>query len=580
MTQWNPAHRAICKIKGWEPFVFATWADLDQKFSMLKVFLKPQNYFDYGIQGGSFDLRTYTLDQFYKKHLLGWNIWTRSNEGFDLARYMGTKWTFYPHPHQAYFVFWERNWETTEFEQLPLMHPAWLMTHRRNTILVLPRSYRGRKKRIIIRPPSLQTSHWFYAASWVATALFRIGVCPVNLEWPFVHNASAEAQPRYAVFIGWGQPPTTNQKVPLPVPWTVNSFKTIANSVTKINYRWWWDTGTENYILINSVQNSPTNHPTINLQVLPVHHPYYIFFYGAMLPQGKPKVNNNTDLPTSNPQLMGATNPSPIAIWWYYDRVAYYYPDTRTPQMDTRYLRPEDLPQQGRTWVFLWNDTASFGSGVQFDSDLQMENAWDTNMIAPIIQRIVENSPFVMGRFDIPMGQRQFNVTARYTSIWQWGGTIPKPDSVLNPEQLVDRGEKPPQASIRNPATVGYANLHPWDLTQGGSIVESRLREMLTDILTSPGPAPPDASRAASPEPPHRRHRDRYERRRRKRPRSPTPTSESDESDGHPSSSSSSERQWKSRTPSSSEESESEEEPPTPPPPKRPQLLLRRPLLR
>lgn len=463
-------------------------------------------------------------------------------------------------------MFWERNWETTEFEQLPRMHPAWLMTHMRNVRLVLPRSWKGRKVKIRIKPPSLQTSQWWYASSWVAVALFRIGVTPINLENPFVHRAG-NTQPIYAVWIGWAHGPTTNQTQPLPVQWTYSSFTSTVD-YCKIMYRWWWDTGQDNYILINSVQNDPTNSPQVMLQVIPVHYPYYIFFYGAMLPTGRDQVEGGTDLPTKNPNLMGKVNPSPLAIWWFYDRAATYNPDKITPQIDTRYLRPEDLPQQGKTWVWLYN-TTGFGKQPVFDNDTTMKSGWTTVQIAPIIQGIVQNSPFVMGTFDIPYGEHQFNITARYSSVWQWGGVIPHLDSVRDPEGLVP--QKPPQASaVRNPATVGYANIHPWDLTQGGTINEHKLRVMLTDILTPTGPAHPECSRPASPSPKPSRspHHRRPRRPRRKRARSPTP-SETEESEELSSSGT-------SGSPSESLSSSEEEEAP---PPKTPRIVLRRQLL-
>lgn len=568
VTQWNPSHRAICKIRGIEPMVFASWYDLDQKFSLLRVFERPVKYFSYGIQGGSFDLRTYTLDQFYQKHLLGWNTWSRSNEGFDLARYFGTKWVFYPHPHIPYIVFWERNWRTTEFEQLPLMHPFYLLVHKRNTIVVLPRTMRGRKKKLFIKPPSLQTSHWFYQSSWVTTALFRVGVTPFNIESPFVHKPSGTTQPIYATWIGYGHPPTQNQKKPLPVSWTYSSFSGAGNSAwAKLMYRWWWDTGQENYILVNSDMHDPGTRNKM-LTVIPIYHPYYIFFYGAMLPQGRSTIQASTDLPNKNPVYLGSQNPSPIAIWWYYDPGVTVSPDTQTLHMDTRYLRPEDIPIQfqGRTWVYLYSQS-SFGSGVQFGTDESLKTAWTTTEIAPMIQALVQNSPFVVGKFDIPMGNREINIEARYTSVWQWGGTVPKPDSVLDPEQITEN--KPPTegVAVRNPATVGFANLHPWDLSQGGGINDAKLRAILTSVLTPPGPAPADASRPASPSP---RRPHRHRRRKRRRERTPT---ESDESDEPPRSSRSSERRWQSKSPSSTEtegsETETSEEEGAPPPKQR-----------
>lgn len=566
VTQWNPSHRATCKIRGIEPMVFASWYDLDQKFSLLRVFQKPHYYFSYGIQGGSFDLRTYTLDQFYHKHLLGWNTWSRSNEGFDLARYFGTKWTFYPHAHVPYVVFYERNWDTTEFEQLPKMHPFWLLIHRRNVKVVLPRTMHGRKRRLWIKPPSLQTSHWFYQSSWVGTALFRIGVTPLNVESPWIHKPGGETQPSYATWIGWGSPPTANQPKPLPVRWSGTTFSSLPTNMAKCMYRWWWDTGSDNYILINPQMTDPNNNGPM-MTILPINYPYYVFFYGAMLPTGKDNVKADTQLPGKNPQIWGKQNPSPIALWWYYDPGVNWLPDTQTLHMDNRYLRPEDLPTpyQGRTWIWL-NNTSPFPNS-QIKDDTTLKTAWTTVEINPLIQALVQNSPFVVGKFDIPFNNREINITAKYTSVWQWGGTIPKPDHVVDPEQLQE--QKPPQAQVRNPATVGYANLHPWDLSQRGSISDDKLRAILTDLLTPPGPRLPDTSRAASPSP-RRRHRSPSQsssrssqdrspprKRRQKRRRMETP-SESDESEGPPSSSESSERGTPRRETPETTESESD----------------------
>lgn len=588
VTQWNPTHRAICKIRGWEPLTFASWYDLDQKFSILKVFQRPHTYFDYGIQGGSFDLRTYTLDQFYHKHLLGWNSWSRSNEGYDLARYMGTTWTFLPHAHIPYIVFWERNWDTTEFEQLPRMHPFWLLVHRRNTLVVLPRSMRGRKRRLRIPPPSLQTSRWFYASSWVGAALFRIGITPLNIESPFVHKTGSDRQPHYATWIGYAEGPTQNHTTPLPVTWAYSTFSGAGHSWVPIMYRWWWDNGEDNYILTNLTGIKPgTSGGT--LKPLKINYPYYVFFYGAMLPQGDAQVENGTQVPGKTPVIMGSKNPTPVAVWWYYDRGVFWNPDKKTLHMDSRYLRPEDLPvgMQNKTWVYLY-DGSPFGSGVAFSSDINMENSWTTREVAPRIQALVENSPFVLGKFDIPFGNREVNFLAKYTSVWQWGGTIPKPDTVVDPESL--RDQKPSTSSVRNPATVGIATLHPWDLSQGGSIHGDRLRQILTNLVASAGATRTDASRPASPPPSPRPQRRKRPRRRR---RSSRERSESDESDEPRSSKSSSGRRWApSPLPSSSEEettstdtrsdsegtgSESEEEPPpkTPRHQLRPRLLLR-----
>lgn len=518
---------------------FATGNDYGQKFSLLKIYYKPK-LLNYGICGGATDLRTMTLDQLYDKHLLGWNYWTRSNEGFDLARYFGTKVTLYPHPHISYFFYWQRNWEESETEHFPKMHPAWLMTHTRNRVLVVSRSLGGRrKKKIFIAPPALQTSTWYYASSWTGVALYRWGITPVNLECPFIHRPQGDYTPKYAVSIGYAQ--ENNTTPPLPLKWDISSLQ--AGFSVEVMYRWWWDDGENNYILVNE-KNSPPG-PNINLKVVPVPFPYYIFFWGFRYPTAQHSSDNN---PSENPTFKFGNNPSPVALFWYRD-VGIKVQGQQGLFMNPSILRPQDLPSQQKVWVLL---TAQNPSAFTTNSALQ--NGINEQSVSHILFSLVGNSPWVVNNKDIPFQQTQMNFWLKYRSYWQWGGTVPRPDTIHDPVEI-GGGNKPVQ--VRNPATVGFASIHPWDLTQQGSIDELKLRAILTDILTPTGHQRPSAGRPQSPQDPGR---PRARRRKHRLQRAPSPESSESSDDSAPESF---ESCGEETTPTPSE---SEEEGPATPP--------------
>lgn len=467
MTHWNPTHAARCIIRGWQPLAFSSKYDFAQKFTQLKIFYKPK-LFDYGIQGGGTDLRTVTLDQFYKWHLLGQNTWSRSNEGFDLARYFGTAVTLYPHPHVPYFYFYQSNWETTEDEQFPYMHPAWLMTHTKNRVLILPRSWGNRRrKRIWIKPPALQTSTWYFQSSWVGVPLFRHGITPVNLQDPFVHAPPPGYPAQYAVSIGWAQ--SSQQMPPLPLSWSYQSLQ--AGFDVEVMYRWWWDDGIDNFMLVNE-NNTP---PSLNnrLKVVPINMPYYQFFYGWKYPTSTWK----TPMPqNTNPTYKPGENPSPVAILWYRDvGITVQLPEGSGIFMNPYITRPQDLDIKTKVWVILSSARPS-----TYTSDTLLQRNFTEQPVGVILHNMVGRSPFVMSGNDIPFEHKGMNFLMKYRSFWQWGGVAPRPDNILNPAD-VHQQYRPVQ--VRDPATVGNAALHPWDLTQGGGIDPDKFRALLADAL-------------------------------------------------------------------------------------------------
>lgn len=510
---------------------FATNNDFGQKFSLLKIYYKPKR-FDYGIQGGATDLRTVTLDELYQRHLLGWNSWSRSNEGYDLARYFGTRVILYRHPHISYFFFWQRNWTDTEFERMPKLHPAWLMTHRKYRILVRSTSHSGKRKprRIFIPPPALQTSTWYYQSSWCGVALFRWGITPVNLESPFVHKPRANDIPRYSYSLGYAQ---DNQQIPpLPLEWDYTSLGT--GFEVEVMYRWWWDTGENNYMLVNDDNGAPKTGK--KLTVVPIPYPYYVYFWGFKYPTAQ---HSSDQTPNTNPTFKLGNNPSPVALLWYRD-IGVKVESQQGLFPNPKYVRPQDLPNTQKVWVLL---TPLASSKWTPGSNEGMQKALNEQTVSKILFHLVGNSPFVVNKYDIPFQNLEMNFWISYSSHWQWGGTVPKPDTVEDP---CDSLTQPKTLQVRNPQTVGNASLHPWDLTSQGLITDEKLAQILADTRSPPLHQQASVSREDSP----RRGR---KRRRERPPQTPSPSETSDEEEPP-----SSENSGSDSTQQSSQESEEE----------------------
>lgn len=467
------------------PLAFALSYDFGQKFSLLKIYKQPPPpILNYGFQGGGFDLRTLTLEQLYQEHLLHRNIWSRGNEGFDLARYKGTKFYLPPHPTIPYIFIYQRNWTRTENEEIPYTHPYWLLLHRKNTKFVAPRSWGNKKgKRVMVRPPTLQQTMWYYTSSWSGVALVRFGITPVNITNPFVKKAASGQRSLYAPFIGWAQ--DSQNMPPTKIAWNQTAM---AGFNTMVLYRWWWDDGIDNYLMLNDTNGDPG---ADNQQsIMKIDMPYWQFFWGSKYPTAKDTISK---LDNTNHNWSVGLNPSPYAILWYKD-VALI--DTHQGLfMDTRYLRPQDLPTRTKVWVMLYpifENTTVPNRGPQGSDIVQPGNKLDTGFneltVTTAIQRIVAAGPYVMTGSDIPGGEKIMNFPVRYQSYWEWGGVAPQPDLVEDP-----RGEssvQPTAIQVRNPTTVGNYAVHPWDLTSRGLITKAKLQALLANYSAGPACLP------------------------------------------------------------------------------------------
>nr|WBM82614.1 MAG: ORF1 [Torque teno polar bear virus 2] len=547
VTQWNPQHRVGCKIRGWLPLVMCIKGHFGEKS---EVFYQRKDRPDsYLLCGGSVAWRHITLGMLYREHQLFRNVWTRSNASYDLARYFGTKFRFYPHPWFDYIVYWQTSFNLPERGEVPeYLHPAQLILSKKH-ILVKSQNKKGRRKKLWIKPPPVHTNQWYFQNTWCNIPLLKIGITPVNFNNPFLHTGN-----QYGVWFGYTSDTDTSHTITwtreditgswdvpyCPSPQTGGEeSKTPDMHVVPLRdqwfrrcyYRWWWDDGQDNYVMLNKYNLDPKDAGVNSCEVVKINQPYWQFFWGLTHLTAK----------QSNPQLCtGGVNPSIYAISWYKDtecqgtdipeaqwtayqqanKPVYPPPDPKLfgyPDQDL--CGPSKIPKYGekkywcfisKTWPWLLSSYHVTKSYCLPDYDDAREQ----------LTRLTGSGPFVLNYQDITFASRTINIPVSYTSYWQWGGFRPTPDSTEDPCKV--GGENPPipgqksrRLQIENPADTRRVTIHPWDFEQSQLYSKLTFKRLISDIypnlsaepegVEQPGPSdgePPRKSRRTGESPP------------------------------------------------------------------------------
>nr|QYD01798.1 ORF1 [Torque teno felis virus] len=187
-TFWDPTNKASCKIKGWDIGLFARNSEACQRMWRTKF---TSRAIVKQMEGGGVSLKTFDLAYLYKQHRYFHNVWTHTNDGFDLARYFGTKVYLKPHPTFDYVFFWDTDIKEEKPFDILRMHPAILLTSK-NTIFVRSQIAGGnhKTKKVKIKPPANILNKWARQELWTDVPLFQYGFCLINWKDPFFRQTN------------------------------------------------------------------------------------------------------------------------------------------------------------------------------------------------------------------------------------------------------------------------------------------------------------------------------------------------------------------------------------------------------
>nr|QUL61810.1 ORF1 [Torque teno arctocephalus australis virus] len=462
---WNPPRAAKCTIRGWDIGIACVSNVFSAPFESISTW-QDKKYYNY--IGGGVSVRAIGLRYLYEKNLSKQNIWSKSNDGFDLARYWGCTVRLYTHPFISYIFWWDNEFGDIEEKDYTHLHPATLLLERKHRVIMLSSEFtKRRRRRVHIPPPSTSESKWYSQSSWCNVNVVKFGFVPVNFKTPFWHSG----QHSFAVWIGFGD---LSKKDPaMSIPYDKSHF---INFNREIMYRWYWDDGSNNAVLIN---NQGGKWKQSNVRAKAINVPYYEYFWGKY-PQGHVVTDKGGDRGNID-------SPDIVGIFWYAD-LAIRSLDGKLV-IDRQVGRPSDLQIKEKIWVFLSKYKGSeLPETVILDTDNKLPTVFS---VGTVLNSLCSTSPFAIHGLDSQPANviTPVNIPFFYSFRWQWGGAPWSPTEPKNPCPQHGAGTDYGGVQLSDPATVAISNLHPWDLDQQGVLTREGLSRLLYSIFT-PGTPP------------------------------------------------------------------------------------------
>ncbi len=143
--------------------------------------------------GGSFSVMVFNLGFFYQEHQHWRNIWTQSNENFDLCRYTGMSVKIFRPPTVDVICTVIRSYPMlVNSGTHPSCHPQrQLLQYKKYIIESLQRKPHGRKyKKIKVKPPALLNNRWFFQRDFCDANLVKLSAAAASFRFPSVSHGS------------------------------------------------------------------------------------------------------------------------------------------------------------------------------------------------------------------------------------------------------------------------------------------------------------------------------------------------------------------------------------------------------
>lgn len=137
--------------------------------------------------GGGFGCELITLKYLYNEYRYHRNIWTTTNQYYELCRYTGGKITLYRHPETDFVFFYDTMppFYITKYTYM-LCHPQQIMQRKHKKFLLSTASKpNGRTKKIIkFKPPKQLSTKWMFQEDFSKFGLVTLVAAACNLRYP------------------------------------------------------------------------------------------------------------------------------------------------------------------------------------------------------------------------------------------------------------------------------------------------------------------------------------------------------------------------------------------------------------
>ncbi|XBA84039.1 ORF1 [torque teno Delphinidae virus 2] len=197
-TYWPPVRRKCC-IKGAFPLLY---------FNRSQINLPFYDQYSQTYMGGGISSQDLDLNWLYFEHLLGRNKWSRSNYGFDYARFRGGVLRFYRHNTISYICKYYQGYKIKKNQPWSDIHPGTLVLDNEKIIVsankLIPIRKRHHTKKLKIRRPPNMTTEWYDMCDMGHFVFLRLCTALVDFEQPY--QKTSEPVGDFYVTVGYDTP--------------------------------------------------------------------------------------------------------------------------------------------------------------------------------------------------------------------------------------------------------------------------------------------------------------------------------------------------------------------------------------
>nr|UHM27278.1 MAG: ORF1 [Torque teno midi virus] len=506
VKQWQPDSIRNCKIRGLGVLVLGAEGTQMDCYTVEKAkYIPPKVPW-----GGGFGLENHTLKFLYEEYTFTNNIWTASNIGKELCRYLKCKVTIFRHPDTDFIVKFDRQ-PPHRLDKYTFIrcHPQQLLLEKhKKVILSLSSKPTGKyKKSFIIKPPKQMITKWFFTKEFSEASLFLLTGAAANFRYSHLSGKNQNMQTSiYSLNTDFFKLPdwaATKQTwyhpyglVPMP------TYYIPRNSITKkeINYNDQTtaekkylasinhDTGwfKSEFLFAKQVDRSGTLQATT---------PLIIGRYNPEIDNGK---GNEVYIISIHQTSWGM--PADKLIYWtdmplwmcLYGLYSYIKQMKTEEFLDTHVVVIVSkaiycYPQIGSCTRYCPIDFDYLSGKLPYDQTLtdRQKTYWYPTMRwqKKTLNAIVESGPFIPQYSEETYST--WELKYEYLFYFKWGGPYTDEPQIKNPEELdtYDVPDKMPKTiQIQNPTKQSPESmLHPWDWRRG--IIKKKALKRMYDHL-------------------------------------------------------------------------------------------------
>nr|WBU15628.1 ORF1 [Rodent Torque teno virus 3] len=180
LVQWNPRNRTKCVILGYMPLITTARA-----MDTVADTLMPKGPMVTVWPGGGVDSGHLTLLDLYWEERFYRARWTKSNQGYNLARYFGVEIKLYRYYEFSYIFWYSVDDEKDDPEPLQMAHPSQMLLYKHKVIVKRTLDKRGKTIRLRVKPPSKLFNCWRNFKDLATVPLIKWRCSIIEFDMPF-----------------------------------------------------------------------------------------------------------------------------------------------------------------------------------------------------------------------------------------------------------------------------------------------------------------------------------------------------------------------------------------------------------